>query len=117
MLGHPIYSPWRGVQNIESAKPFIAALRRGRFVLQVCADCGKTAAPARLRCEHCRGARLVWRHAEGNGSVLAITHYRLQYDHEYERKVPYNVALIQLVAGALIVGTVDRNIDEKVSAC
>jgi len=113
MLGHPVYSPWRGVQNVEAAKPFVNALRQGRFVLQVCDDCERTATPARLRCEYCRSVRLVWRRAKGSGRIIAVTCYALQYDHEYERKVPYDVVLVQLDNGAMLFGAIDARLDQR----
>ncbi|HMN80054.1 MAG TPA: OB-fold domain-containing protein [Burkholderiaceae bacterium] len=106
MLGHPVYSPWKGLQNVESAKPFISALRQGRFVLQVCARCARSASPGRLRCEYCRSAGLVWRRAQGSGRIVAFTLYHRQYDHEYERKVPYDVVLVRLDCGVLLLGSV-----------
>jgi uncharacterized protein len=113
MLGHPIYSPWKGVQNVDSAKPFIAALRERRFILQECADCGRTAGPGRLHCEYCRSARLVWRKADRTGRLLAVTEYEKQYDHEYERKVPYNVVLARLDNGVLLLGTIDAKVRQE----
>lgn len=112
MLGHPIYSPWRGLQNIETAKPFINALRQGRFVLQVCADCARTASPARLHCEFCRSSNLVWRRALGSGVIMGVTTYHKQYDHDYERKIPYNVVLVRLDNAAMVIGMVDAPLEQ-----
>ena len=113
MLGHPIYSPWRGLQNVEFAKPFINALRSGRLVLQQCNDCGRTASPARMHCEHCRGQNLVWRRASGAGEVMAVTVYHKQYDHEYERKVPYNVVLVNTDEGAILIGSIEQGASQQ----
>ncbi len=117
MLGHPVYSPWKGIQNVDSAKPFINALRQGRLVLQVCSDCNRTATPGRLHCEHCRSSSLVWRKAAGTGRLIGITTYYRQYDHEYERKVPYNIALVRLDSGALMLGMIDGTGDQSQVGC
>ncbi|MDO9100168.1 MAG: zinc ribbon domain-containing protein, partial [Caldisericota bacterium] len=113
MLGHPIYTSWRGVQNVESAKPFVRALRQGRFVLQVCADCGGTSSPARLHCQSCRSAKLVWRAAATSGKLVASTTYQKQYDHDYFRKVPYNVVLVKLDCGPMILGACDEPVSQS----
>jgi uncharacterized OB-fold protein len=81
-------SPGAGPDN----ETFIAAARKGRFMLRWCDDCGKTHWYPRPLCPHCMSSKTQWKPASGNGTV---------YSYSTMRRVdpPYTLAYVTLDEG------------------
>ena len=57
-----------------------AALKRGRFLIQRCNDCGKHVFFPRGVCPHCSSMSLAWVDSKGTGTVYSTTTVRREPD-------------------------------------
>ena len=89
--------------------PFAAhvadALRKHRLVLQACEACGTPRWPVGAVCPRCWSERAEWRAHPGTGEVTSFVWY-FQPQHPNFAEVPYNVSLVRLDAGPVIVSNV-----------
>lgn len=71
---------------------FVAAAKEGRFMLPLCADCGRHHWYPRAVCPHCFGTRISLQPASGQGTV---------YSWSTMQRVdpPYTLAYVQLAEG------------------
>jgi len=60
----PVLPPW---PRSRIALGLTAGAAEGRFVLQVCAECGAVQYPPREACHRCLSDRLPWREQDGGG--------------------------------------------------
>lgn len=90
-------------QPAEEAKPFFAALRQSRLVLQRCASCGAVAHPPRALCGNCQGSEFEWQQASGRGTVYSyvVTHQAVH--PAYASHTPMATVEIQLAEGPRLV--------------
>jgi len=79
------------VVNAET-RPFWEAARQGRFMLPVCAACGKTHWYPRAICPFCASERIEWRQASGKGTIYTFSLVR-------RAKEPYVIAHVTLAEG------------------
>jgi len=52
---------------------YLAALSRGQFQIQHCADCNNYVFYPRVLCPHCGGAHLSWVRPTGLGTVYSVS--------------------------------------------
>lgn len=78
--------------------PFWAALPEGRFLLHVCAACGRSYWPASCCVDHGAGA-MEWREGSRAGTVETFTVFHRAYRPLLADRVPYVVAVIRLDDG------------------
>jgi uncharacterized OB-fold protein len=72
--------------------------------LQRCTSCGTAQYPPRELCAACLSDSLQWLDAATQtGVVLAITSLHHSHDPAFHTKLPLQVALVQLDAGATVV--------------
>jgi uncharacterized protein len=91
---------------------FWDAARERRFVIPVCAECGKVMAPPVANCAGCLGTNFEWRPASGRGTVHSFIEYHRAWIPEYEGRLPYIVAIVELDEGPrLITGLVGETSD------
>ena len=76
-----------------------AAAAEGRFVLQVCSDCGAVQYPPREACHRCLSPRLPWAEQLGTGSLLAETTLHHSNDLYFRERLPWRLGMVQLRAG------------------
>lgn len=76
---------------------------RGRFALQVCAECGAVQYPPREACRACLGAALAWREVANGGTVIAETTIRISADPYFRRRTPWRTGLVALDCGPSVV--------------
>ena len=93
----------------ELSRPFWDALRDGHLVFQRC-RCGHAWLPARRHCPRCLDPEPRWERASGKATLVSWVIYHTAYHPAFESRLPYNVALIQLVEGPrLLTNIVDPN--------
>ena len=84
---------------------FADALRDHRLVLQACLSCGTPRWPAGAVCPACWSEAAQWRSHPGTGEVTSFVWY-FQPQHARFSEVPYNVSLVRLDDGPVIVSNV-----------
>lgn len=92
--------------------PFIQATNEGRLLLKCCTSCGNSLHSDASICTQCLSEDLKWKEASGDGCLFSfgIMH---QMFPEFAERVPYNVAVVQLIEGPRVFSTViDCNITD-----
>lgn len=100
-----------GRRRLEpTASPFTAtfwdATRERRFLVPWCAACGDPIWYPREMCPACGGTDLEWWRIEGRGVVHAVTVLHRPGVPVMADRVPYAVALVDLVEGVRIMSNV-----------
>jgi uncharacterized protein len=93
------------VVSAES-QAFWTAAREGRFIVPVCAACGKAHWYPRAICPFCGSADMQWRDASGRGTI---------YTYSVMRRVkePYVIAHVTLAEGpTMLTNIVDCDFDK-----
>ena len=88
-----------------TTRPFFAAAREGRLLLQRCPRDGFFFYP-RSRCPACLGADWEWREASGRGSVHSFTVDRVGHLPGLQQLVPYAIAIVELAEGPRLTASV-----------
>lgn len=89
--------------------PYWAALREGRLDYQCCKACGHFWLPARANCPACLSSETDWRAAAGQGKLVSWVVYHKAYAPHLADRIPYNVAIVELVDGPrILTNIVDR---------
>jgi len=87
----------------DLTRPYWAAARAGRLVLQHCPACDHVWHPPLPRCPHCHQASLDWTDAAGTGTVYTYTVVRHPTHAALAGRVPYVVAIVELAEGPRLV--------------
>lgn len=98
-------SPIRPTIN-EVNRPFWDGCRRGELLLQRCSHCDRLRYPAAVVCPDCLSAEAQWQPMSGRGRVFSFVVFHRAYHSAWEAKVPYNVALIELDEGPIMLSNV-----------
>ena len=94
-----------------TTRPFFAAAREGRLLLQRCPRDGFFFYP-RSRCPACLGADWEWREVSGRGSVHSFTVDRVGHLPGLQHLVPYAIAIVELAEGPRMTARiVDCDVD------
>ncbi|MDO8280210.1 MAG: OB-fold domain-containing protein [Burkholderiaceae bacterium] len=80
-------------------------LRKHRLLLQHCADCGHPRMPPGPICPECWSDKHEWRAHVGTGTVTSFVWYMQPLDPRFT-EVPYNVSLVALDGGPVVVSNV-----------
>ncbi len=94
----------------RAAVGLAAMAARGRFALQVCAECAAVQYPPRDLCHRCLAADLPWRDIQDGGTVLAATTTRISGDPYFRQHTPWRSGLVQLDAGPTCVAHLHRDV-------
>jgi uncharacterized OB-fold protein len=86
--------------------PFWEATRRGELRLQRCKDCRHVWYPAGTNCPKCLSTSFEWGPMSGRGTVWSFIVYHHCWHREFEKEIPYNVAMIQLDEGPIVITNV-----------
>jgi uncharacterized protein len=100
--------PWNGpipTQCPETA-PFWKACNDGRFLVQLCNQCGKSQYPYRAMCCHCWSSDIRDVAASGAGQVWSFSVVRKSRTAPFSTWGPYVVAVIELPEGVKVVSNV-----------
>jgi hypothetical protein len=87
-------------------RPFWDACARGELRLQRCRSCGHLRYPAAIVCPECLSAETEWQAVSGRGKVFSFVVFQRAYHPAWEGRVPYNVALIELDEGPILLSNV-----------
>lgn len=87
----------------RAALGLTAAAARGRFELQVCADCGSVQYPPRETCHRCLSDRLPWTDQSGTGELIAETTVHLSQDAYFRERGPWRIGMVRLDAGPTLI--------------
>ncbi|HKF97877.1 MAG TPA: SDR family NAD(P)-dependent oxidoreductase, partial [Steroidobacteraceae bacterium] len=96
----PVLPPW---PRSRIALGLTAGAAEGRFVLQVCAECGAVQYPPREACHRCLSDRLPWREQDGGGQLISQTLLRHSHDIFFRERVPWRLGMVQLDSGPTVV--------------
>lgn len=83
---------------------FTAAARAGEVAIQQCVGCGHCQLYGRMYCTVCGAADPPWRTASGQGTVYSFTVVRRAPSEHFRGRVPYVIALVNLVEGPRLMG-------------
>lgn len=96
----------------EGLRPFFAAAREGRLVVERCTQCGRRRFPPRAICSECLGRGAEWVPSSGRGTVVSWNVMHQVYHPGFAAEVPYAVVLVELEdGGRLISNVVDCPVD------
>ena len=87
-------------------RPFWDGCRERKLMLQCCGKCGFKRYPAAPVCPRCLATELAWQQASGRGTLFSYVVFDRAYHPAWEAKVPYNVSLIELEDGPLVLSNV-----------
>ena len=89
----------------EMDLPFWEGAKEHKFLIQRCDTDGKYYWPASA-CDDCGWESMRWVEAAGRGAVYTFTVYHRPFLREWQKDLPYNVAVIELEEGPIIFGNV-----------
>jgi uncharacterized OB-fold protein len=89
--------------------PVTAAAAEGRFVLQVCTQCGALQYPPREICRACLASTLEWREVDPHGAVLAVTTLHVSNEPWFASRTPWSIAAVKLDAGVKVIAHVSAD--------
>lgn len=79
------------------------AAAEGRFALQVCAECGTPAYPARDACPVCLSADIPLTDVPRGGTILSETTVRVPADVYFRERAPWRIGIVRLDCGPTMV--------------
>lgn len=96
----------------RAALGLAAAAAEGRFMLQICAECGAVQYPPRDACASCLSVDLPWKDVSPTGRLIAETMVRTSTNVYFRERTPWRVGTVQLDIGPSIIchvhGEVER---------
>ena len=84
-------------------RPFWELAHKGKLAVQRCAGCGDRHFPPGPVCPRCLGGTQDWEVVSGNGTLLSWVTFHKPYWPGFAKEVPYDVCLVQLDEGPLLV--------------
>jgi len=90
----------------NAGAPYWKAAREGQLVLPKCRRCAKPFWYPRPQCPACGADDIEWVGASGRGRVHTFTVVRQSTEPFFRGRVPFVVAMIELVEGPLLLSNV-----------
>jgi uncharacterized protein len=90
----------------EELRPFFAAAREGRLVVERCKRCGRRRFPPRPICSECLGREAEWAPSSGCGKIVSFNVMHQVYHPGFAAEVPYAVVLVELDDGGRILSNI-----------
>lgn len=87
-------------------RPFWDGCRRGVLLIQRCTSCSRLRYPAGPVCPNCLAKESDWHEVSGKGKVFSFVVFHRAYHPAWEGKTPYNVSLIELDEGPIMLSNV-----------
>lgn len=91
------------VPRSRAALGLAAAAAEGRFMLQVCGECGTVQYPPRDACGSCLSVELPWRDVAPTGRLIAETTVRTSTSIYFRERAPWRVGTVRLDAGPSVM--------------
>jgi uncharacterized OB-fold protein len=86
--------------------PFWEGTRRHELRFQHCTQYGHLRWPPAAVCPQCFDRSAEWRAVDGSGSIFSFAIYHRAFDKRFAGDVPYNVALVELDAGPILLSSI-----------
>ena len=93
----------------DAERYFWELVGRGELSLQRCETCREWVSPPSFCCPNCLGRELAWERVECRGTIWSFTVYYHPFAQHLIERLPYNVALVELSEGPLLMGNVEPN--------
>jgi uncharacterized protein len=88
-------------------------LEEGRFRFQRCARCRNAWLPPREDCPSCWSPEWRWEDASGRGKLVSWVVYHTAFHEAFEKRLPYNVAVVELEEGPRLITNIVNLPDSK----
>ena len=88
------------------SRPFWDAAKRKELMVQKCADCRHHFFPPGPICPNCQSKALDWVAVSGKATVESWVVFHQLYFKGFEPNLPYNVAMVRLEEGPLLMTNV-----------
>ena len=82
-----------------AALELAAAAARGRFELQVCAECGAAQYPPREACHLCLSTALTWKPQPSGGELISETRLHHSEEAYFSQRLPWRIGMVRLDCG------------------
>ena len=93
--------------------PYWDSLAQGALSFQRCCACGHAWLPARSECPACLGDQWQWEKAGGGAKLISWVVYRTAFHPAFAKRLPYNVAIVELDEGPRLISNVVGVADAK----
>lgn len=87
----------------DQSRPYWEAARRRELRLPKCDACGALRVQFERWCPRCGSDRATWTRMSGRGTVWSHCTFHQRYFAEFEKDLPYGVALVQLEEGPKLI--------------
>lgn len=87
-------------------RPFFAALADGELRLQRCTACDHLRYPIASVCPICLSASAQWELLSGRATVFSTVVFHQVYNQAFADQAPYNVAIVELDEGPMMMTNV-----------
>lgn len=84
-------------------RPYWAAAREHRLIVQECAACRALRHPPGPVCPNCQSPLIGWREMSGQGRIWSWVRFHQNYFPGFADEIPYNVVMIELAEGPFLV--------------
>lgn len=88
-------------------EPYWRAAAEGKLYIQECTSCQAVWHPPQPFCPRCQSCGATWRPASGRGTLWSYTIIHHAVHPAVENRTPYNVALVRLEEGPLLITAID----------
>lgn len=96
--------PSRPAPNVDpDNKPYWDFLRRHELQLQRCTSCRAFRFPCAPLCPDCGSGAYRWTRCSGHGTIYSWVVFHKSYFPWFDHELPYNVAIIQLAEGPMVI--------------
>ncbi len=92
--------------------PYWAAARERRLVMQRCDQCGSLRWTPRGTCPECLEPGGTWTEIESGGTIWSFVGYHRAFHPSFKAAVPYNVALVRLDVGPMVVTNLEAPLEQ-----
>lgn len=97
----------------RAAMGLTAAAAEGRFMLQVCGECGEVIYPARDACNRCLSVDLRWQDVDPQGTLLAETTVRTSTNLYFRERAPWRTGTVKMDAGPVVICHIHGDVDPR----
>jgi uncharacterized OB-fold protein len=86
--------------------PYWEALDEGKLLFQTCKCCSHNWLPPRSECPNCLEDDWTWRPTTGHAKLISWVVYHMAYHPAFADRLPYAVAVVELVEGPRLISNV-----------